>query len=123
MAATMVPSSPSRTQVTPRAMTSSQWNGVQGNRSSRAGMSVSIGWSPAVPVGLACCIVTGHLPLPVQGLAQGLKERSGSRQVADHALPPPGGLPGSRLDPLEHLPDGFGFAENLPHDGPPDDLA
>ena len=41
MAATMVASRPSSTQVTPRATTSSQWKRPQGRRSRRAGMSVS----------------------------------------------------------------------------------
>src|SRR5512143_512504 len=38
---TSVTSSPSRIQVTPSAITTSQWNRLQGRRSSRAGTSVS----------------------------------------------------------------------------------
>ena len=77
MEPTMVTSSPSSTQVMPRAMTMSRWKRLQGKRSSLAGMSVSIAlprldcpWASCAPL-MPSFISTGFAASPSQAEHRG----------------------------------------------------
>src|ERR671914_1917384 len=72
MLPTIVTSSPSRIQVTPRAKTTSQCHRLHGNRSSLAGILVSTAWVAASPL-LTLRLLSVHPDVIAQNYVSGLR--------------------------------------------------